>query len=544
MSYLGSYKIDDYLTFCANTHDPDTGVATDADSVPTYRVYEDETATPILTGSTALLDAANTTGFYSERVQLTAANGLEKGKCYTIYITATVDSDTGTMHHTFQIEAEVDANTVSATADVNVTQISGDSGAADNAEAFFDGTGYAGTNNVIPTVTTLTGHTDQTGDNYARLGSPAGASIAADLLTIDNLVDDLETRLTATRAGYLDELAAANVPADIDTLLTRITAAVALASVCTEARLAELDAANLPTDIADVPTVAEFNARTQPTADYFDPANDAVANVTLVTTTTTNTDMVGTDSAALASVCTETRLAELAAANLPADVDTLISRITAAVALASICTEGRLAELDAANLPTDIAALPTTAEVNTEVDTALSDIHLDHLLAVDYDPASKPGVATALLNELFESDGGVSRYTANALEEAPTGGSAPTVVEIRTEMDDNSTQLAAIVGDTNELQTDWRDGGRLDLLLDAVSTHSVTDVTQRQIPDSVPTDGTLPTIEQALYMITQFLHERAVSGTTVTVRKVDGSTSLLTLTLDDDTDPTSITRAT
>ena len=39
---------------------------------------------------------------------------------------------------------------------VNTTQISGDETAADNAEKFFDGTGYAGTNNVIPTVTTLT----------------------------------------------------------------------------------------------------------------------------------------------------------------------------------------------------------------------------------------------------------------------------------------------------------------------------------------------------------------------------------------------------
>lgn len=34
--------------------------------------------------------------------------------------------------------------------------LSGDSTAADNAESFFDGTGYAGTNNVIPTVTTVT----------------------------------------------------------------------------------------------------------------------------------------------------------------------------------------------------------------------------------------------------------------------------------------------------------------------------------------------------------------------------------------------------
>lgn len=48
-------------------------------------------------------------------------------------------------------------------------------------------------------------------DLNARLGSPAGASLAADLLTIDNLIDDLESRLTATRAGYLDNLSAGAV---------------------------------------------------------------------------------------------------------------------------------------------------------------------------------------------------------------------------------------------------------------------------------------------------------------------------------------------
>jgi len=62
-----------------------------------------------------------------------------------------------------------------------------------------------------------------------------------------------------------------------------------------------------------------------------------------------------------------------------------------------------------------------TAATPAEVATALTDIHLDHLFAVDYDPASKPGTATALLNELIENDGGVSRYTTNALEQAPSG---------------------------------------------------------------------------------------------------------------------------
>jgi hypothetical protein len=54
-------------------------------------------------------------------------------------------------------------------------------------------------------------------------------------------------------------------------------------------------------EIANLPTVAEFNARTLLAASYFDPATDAVANVTLVGTTTTNTDMRGTNSALLAS---------------------------------------------------------------------------------------------------------------------------------------------------------------------------------------------------------------------------------------------------
>lgn len=39
---------------------------------------------------------------------------------------------------------------------VDVTALSGDATAANNAESFFDGTGYAGTNNVIPTVTAVT----------------------------------------------------------------------------------------------------------------------------------------------------------------------------------------------------------------------------------------------------------------------------------------------------------------------------------------------------------------------------------------------------
>jgi hypothetical protein len=65
-----------------------------------------------------------------------------------------------------------------------------------------------------------------------------------------------------------------------------------------------------------------------------------------------------------------------------------------------------------------------------------------------------------------------------------------------------------------------------------------------QMADSVPADGTISTREQALYAILQLLTEFAYSGTTMTVYKVDGTTQLMTLTLSDDTNPTSLHRAT
>lgn len=42
----------------------------------------------------------------------------------------------------------------------------------------------------------LSGNTPQTGDSYARLGAPAGASIAADIGTVDTVVDGIQTDLS------------------------------------------------------------------------------------------------------------------------------------------------------------------------------------------------------------------------------------------------------------------------------------------------------------------------------------------------------------
>lgn len=104
MSGLGNFNIDDTLVFTANTFDPTDGAASDLDSGnPAYRVYEDETGTAILTGSMAKLDDANTTGFYSEQLTLSSANGFENGKSYTVYISATVGGVAGTTHRQFTV---------------------------------------------------------------------------------------------------------------------------------------------------------------------------------------------------------------------------------------------------------------------------------------------------------------------------------------------------------------------------------------------------------------------------------------------------------
>jgi uncharacterized protein (UPF0333 family) len=64
----------------------------------------------------------------------------------------------------------------------DVLALSGDATAADNSEAFFDGTGYAGTNNVIPTVTTLTNApSDSSGVTtlLSRLSAALATALAA-----------------------------------------------------------------------------------------------------------------------------------------------------------------------------------------------------------------------------------------------------------------------------------------------------------------------------------------------------------------------------
>ncbi|MHC4544799.1 MAG: hypothetical protein ACYTDW_19675 [Planctomycetota bacterium] len=121
MGCQSEVNLGDNLTFSIVTHDPTTGIRTDADAAPPYRVYEDETGAAILTGTMAILDNPNTTGFYTELLACTAANGFEDRRSYNIYIEATVNGDTGGISYGFRV---TDALSISGCINFTYTVVS------------------------------------------------------------------------------------------------------------------------------------------------------------------------------------------------------------------------------------------------------------------------------------------------------------------------------------------------------------------------------------------------------------------------------------
>lgn len=360
MSYLGSWKIDDACTFVANTHNASTGAATDADSAPSYRIFENETATPILTGSMALLDSSNTDGFYSEQITLSAANGFEKGKSYNIYISAAVNSVTGTMAHSLQIEAEVDANVVSDTGSV--------------ADAVWDEATSGHTTSGTfgeQLKTDVDAILADTADMQPKLGIPTGASISADVANIQSDTDNIQSRLPTS-------LSSGRMRADVGAISGDETAANNL----------ELD---------------------------YDGTGYNKSNST-IGTTTTNTDMRGTDNALLAASA-PTNFSDLS-------ITATTGRVDVASVEGSDATDQINAAVDAA-LDTAIPASPTANSINERIKS---------------------------LDELTESGGSgdLAAILTDTADMQPKFGS-PSGASISADIAENQTDLNTIITDIGNL---------------------------------------------------------------------------------------------
>jgi hypothetical protein len=78
---------------------------------------------------------------------------------------------------------------------------------------------------------------------------------------------------------------------------------------------------------------------------------------------------------------------------------------------------------------------------------------------------------------------------------------------------------------------------------DELAASAVQKILTSAMTEAYAADGATMTVAQAFYFLVAALSEFSVSGTTMTLKKLDGSTTAATLTLSDASDPTSITRA-
>lgn len=399
----------------------------------------------------------------------------------------------------------------------DVIGISGDTAAADALETYCDGT----TPQPVD-VTTWKGSTApaMTGDAYARLGAPAGASVSADIAAaktaIDAVDDYVDTEMAAVLAAVDTEVAAIksktdNLPAapaatgDIPSAAT-IADAVWDEAVADHSGVGSTGAALAAAGGSGDPwSTALPGAYGAGTAGKIigDNLNAPVGTVdTVVDAIKAKTDNLPASPAAVGSAMTLEAGAITAAVIATDAIDGDAIAASAVSELQSgLATAADLATVDGivdailvdtgTDIPAAIAALPTDADVQTaaaaaltaydpptkaELDSglaALNDVsaaevglEVDASLAAydvptkaELDAAVAPlataaGVAaidsvTDKLDTAMELDGAVYRFTTNALEMSPAGGGAgdaPTVEEIRAEMDANSTRLASIDG--------------------------------------------------------------------------------------------------
>lgn len=87
-------RINETVTLDFVTQDPSTGAATDADSTPSVSVFEETSDTAIITPTPT--KRSGRTGHYRVDIAVTAANGFEVDKEYSVAVDATVSTTAGT----------------------------------------------------------------------------------------------------------------------------------------------------------------------------------------------------------------------------------------------------------------------------------------------------------------------------------------------------------------------------------------------------------------------------------------------------------------
>ena len=114
----------------------------------------------------------------------------------------------------------------------------------------------------------------------------------------------------------------------------------------------------------------------------------------------------------------------------------------------------------------------------------------------------------------------------------------------------SATTYSILAGDALRVSKDGLKSSSI--AANAIGSSEMASTAINEIADAVltrvntegyPTDGVMPTLEQFIAIVQAALLERNVSSTTVTYKKLNGSTTAFTATLNDAVNPTSITKA-
>lgn len=293
--------------------------------------------------------------------------------------------------------------------------ISGDATAADNAESFFDGTGYSGTNNVIPVVTLVNG---------LAANTITPTSIQNDAITAAKIADGAIDAPTFA-AGAINAAAIAN---------DAITAAK-IADGAIDANTFAAGAINAAAIAADAITAAKIADGAIDAATFSAGAIDAAA----IAPNAIGASELAADAVAEIAAGVRTELAvELGRLDLA--VGTRASQTSVDAIDDFVDTEVAAIKLKTDNLPSDPADASDIAASFATVNSTLSTL----AGYVDTEVAAIK-VVTDKLATAVELDGSEYRFTANALEQAPTGGAAPTAVAIADEVQTRTIAAVTLV---------------------------------------------------------------------------------------------------
>jgi hypothetical protein len=202
------------------------------------------------------------------------------------------------------------------------------------------------------------------------------------------------------------------------------------------------------------------------------------------------------------------------------------------------------AELDGIQADTeDIQARLPAALVNSRMDATIDATGFE-AAAVDliWDEAKAGHVGVGSFGEEVQAHALSTEVSAlNDLSAAEVNA------EVDTALGDYDGPTKAEMDTAHALLSTQATQDTIDTVVDAIK--AVTDLLPNaglttQLTEAYAAQGVVPTLVQLVFEMRAILAELSTSGTTATAKKVDGSTTAATYTLDDDTAPTSITRAT